>query len=193
MLSFRPRAVKCAGTETHLQRGSMRSDRPATQCRSVSRRGFKNAATAQPGSRQGNGDGAVGPAAAPSVDAGLRQLLAVLLGLLVCDGGQEAQGGRVPLLREQQEQEAQADDAGGRQAHDTEDHLVFQNVHSYGMWGVEKQKQSEINYIMEDKPKEAAAAADERSKTGFQSAQAIHFILNVSAVRRPRDALPCAH
>lgn len=42
-------------------------------------------------SRQRDGDGAVCPTAASGVNAGLGELLAVLLGLLVCDVGQEAQ------------------------------------------------------------------------------------------------------
>lgn len=83
-------------------------------------------------SRQGNGDGAIRSTAAAGVHAGLRELLAVLLGLLVADGGQEAQRDGVPLLGQQQEQEAQADDAGCCQAHHAEDHLMFQNIYSYG-------------------------------------------------------------
>lgn len=53
----------------------------------------------------------------------------MLLGFLVCDGGQKAQRDRVPLLWEQQQQEAQADDASGCQTHHTEDHLVLQHIH----------------------------------------------------------------
>lgn len=81
---------------------------------------------------QGNGDSAVGSTPAPGVDAGLRELLTVLLRLLISDVGQEAQRDRVPLLWQQQQQEAQADDAGGGEAHHAEDHLVLQNVHSWG-------------------------------------------------------------
>lgn len=80
---------------------------------------------------QGDGDGAVCSTAASSVDAGLCEFLAVLLWLLVCNSGQETQRDRVPLLWQQQQQETQADDAGGCQAHHTEDHLVFQNIHGY--------------------------------------------------------------
>lgn len=86
---------------------------------------------ARPTSRQRDGDGAVCPTAAPGVDAGLGELLAVLLGLLVCDVGQEAQRDRVPLLGQQQQQEAQADDAGGCKTHHAEDHLVLQNVYGW--------------------------------------------------------------
>ena len=112
-------------------------------------------------SRQGNGDGAVCPTA--RVDAGLCELLAMFLRLLVCDGGQETHRDRIPLLRQQQEQEAQADDAGGCQAHHAEDHLVFQEIYGCSGWtktrggsprekggcedGRERQKQIEINYI----------------------------------------------
>lgn len=78
---------------------------------------------------QGNGDSAVCSTPAPGVNAGLRELLAMLLWLLFRDVGQETQRDRVPLLWQQQQQEAQADDAGGCEAHHAEDHLVFQNVH----------------------------------------------------------------
>lgn len=83
-------------------------------------------------SRQRDGDGAVRPTAASGVDAGLGELLAVLLGLLVCDVGQEAQRDGVPLLGQQEEKEAQADDAGGCKTHHAEDHLMFQNVYGCG-------------------------------------------------------------
>lgn len=82
-------------------------------------------------SRQGNGDSAIRSTPAPGVNAGLGQLVAVFLWLLIRDVGQEAQCDRVPLLWQQQQQEAQADDAGGCEAHHAEDHLVFQNIHSY--------------------------------------------------------------
>lgn len=78
---------------------------------------------------QGNGDSAICSTPAPGVNAGLRQLVTVFLGLLIRDVGQEAQRDRVPLLWQQQQQEAQADDAGGCEAHHAEDHLVFQNIH----------------------------------------------------------------
>lgn len=84
-------------------------------------------------SRQRDGDGAVCPTAASGVHAGLGELLAVLFGLLVCDVGQEAQCDRVPLLGQQEEQEAQADDAGGCKTHHAEDHLMFQNVYGCSM------------------------------------------------------------
>lgn len=79
---------------------------------------------------QGNGDSAICSTPAPGVNAGLRQLVTVFLWLLIRDVGQEAQRDRVPLLWQQQQQEAQADDAGGCEAHHAEDHLVFQNIHS---------------------------------------------------------------
>lgn len=74
---------------------------------------------------QRDGDGTVGPAATPRVNAGLGELLAVLFGLLVSDVGEEAQRDRVPLLGQQQEQEAQADDAGGGETHHAKDDLVL--------------------------------------------------------------------
>lgn len=85
-------------------------------------------------SRQGDGDSTVGSAAAPSVDAGLCELLTVFFWLLVRDVGQKAQRDWVPLLRQQQEQEAQADDAGGCKTHHTEDHLMFQNIYGCSKW-----------------------------------------------------------
>lgn len=65
------------------------------------------------------------------MNAGLRELLAVLLWFLVGQGGEEAQGDRVPLFGEQQQQEPQADDAGGSQSHNTEDDLMLQHVNGY--------------------------------------------------------------
>lgn len=76
----------------------------------------------------GDGYGSVGSTPAACVDAGFCELLAVLLRLLVGQGGEEAQGDRIPLLREQQQQEAQADDAGGSQTHHAEDDLMLQHV-----------------------------------------------------------------
>lgn len=64
------------------------------------------------------------------MDAGISQLLSMLLRLLEC--GEEAQRDGVPLLRKQQQQEAQADDAGGSQTHHTEDNLMFQHIYRYG-------------------------------------------------------------
>lgn len=89
----------------------------------------QNGQTSSATSRQRNGDSAVCPTAASGVNTGLSELLAVLFGLLVSDVGQEAQRDRVPLLRQQEEQEAQADDAGGCKTHHAEDHLMFQNVY----------------------------------------------------------------
>lgn len=85
-------------------------------------------------SRQGNGDGAICSTPAPGVVAGVRQLVPVFLRLFIRDVGQEAQRDRVPLLGQQQQQEAQADDAGGCEAHHAEDHLVFQNIHGCRGW-----------------------------------------------------------
>lgn len=85
-------------------------------------------------SRQGDGDSTVCSAAASSVDAGLCELLTVFFWLLVRDVGQKAQRDCVPLLRQQQEQEAQADDAGGCKTHRAEDHLVFQNIYGCSKW-----------------------------------------------------------
>lgn len=76
----------------------------------------------------GDGYGPVGSAPAARVDAGFGELLAMLLRLLVGQGGEEAQGDSVPLLGEQQQKEAQADDAGGSQTHHAEDHLMLQHV-----------------------------------------------------------------
>lgn len=53
----------------------------------------------------------------------------MLFRLLVRDVSEEAQRDRVPLLRQQQEQEAQADDAGGCKTHHAKDDLVFQNIY----------------------------------------------------------------
>lgn len=78
---------------------------------------------------QGNRDSAICSTPAPGVNAGLCQLITVFFWLLIRDVGKEAQRDRVPLLWQQQQQEAQADDAGGCQAHHAEDHLVFQNIH----------------------------------------------------------------
>lgn len=77
--------------------------------------------------------GSVGSAPAAGVDAGLCELLAVLLWFLVGQGGEEAQGDRIPLFREQKQQEPQADDAGGCQTHNTEDDLMLQHVNSYSI------------------------------------------------------------
>lgn len=85
-------------------------------------------------SRQGNRDSTVCSTPASSVDTWLCELLSVLLWLLVCDVGQETQCDWIPLLWQQQEQEAQADDAGGCQAHHAEDHLVLQDVHGCSRW-----------------------------------------------------------
>lgn len=85
-------------------------------------------------SRQGDGDSTIRSAAASSVDAGLCELLTVFFWLLVRDVGQKAQRDWVPLLWQQQEQETQADDAGGCKTHHAEDHLVFQNIYGYSKW-----------------------------------------------------------
>lgn len=62
----------------------------------------------------------------------------MVLRLLVCNVGQETQCDRVPLLWQQQEQESQADDAGGCQAHHTEDDLMFQNIYGYSRWTIDR-------------------------------------------------------
>lgn len=80
---------------------------------------------------QGDWDSTVSSAAAAHVDTGLRQFLSVLLWLLVSECGEEAQCDRVPLLRQQQQQEAHADDAGCSQANHAEDHLMLQHVNRY--------------------------------------------------------------
>lgn len=75
-------------------------------------------------------DGAIDPASAPQVDAGVGDLIQVLLALLLLQAVDEPQGDFIPLLWQQHQQEANADDDGGGQADDVEDHLLLQEIHS---------------------------------------------------------------
>lgn len=111
------------------------------RCSSILKSAFKSVWSDHPTmgwSCQGNGDSAICSTPAPGVNAGLRQLVTVFLWLLIGNVGQEAQSDWVPLLWQQQQQEAQADDAGGCEAHHAEDHLVFQNIH--GCRGQERRR-----------------------------------------------------
>lgn len=83
-----------------------------------------------PSSGQRYGHGPVGPAPGAQAHAGPGALVPVLLPLLLLQAVDEPQGDFIPLLRQQHQQEADADDAGGSQAHDVEYHLLLQEVHS---------------------------------------------------------------
>lgn len=72
----------------------------------------------------------IGPASAPQVDTGLCDVLHRLLTLLFLQAVDESQGDFIPLLRQEHQQKPNADDDGGSQAHNIEDHLLLQEIHS---------------------------------------------------------------
>lgn len=74
----------------------------------------------------------IGPASAPQVHAGVSEVLHMLLALLLLQAVDESQGNFVPLLRQQHQQKPNADDDGSGQTDDIEDHLLLQEIHSWG-------------------------------------------------------------
>lgn len=133
----------------------------------------------------GNRDSPICSAAASSINTGFCELLAVFLWLLVCDVSQETQRDWIPLLWQQQEQEAQADNAGGCQAHHTKDHLMFQNIYGCSRWKKDRSQSGQRSRVTQTKTNsnefhsDTAAVGNERS---LLSAWAIHFLPCVFAV-----------
>lgn len=85
-----------------------------------------------PSLSQWYGHGPIGSASASQVSTGISDVIHMLLTLLFLQAVDESQGNFIPLLRQQHQQKPNADDDGSSQADNVENHLLLQEVYSWG-------------------------------------------------------------